>query len=512
MSAQRQLVGGKDFKTLQGQFNLFVDENGVWRCGGRLSNVEAPFAAKHPVLLPRNHTLTALVVREAHERVHHNGVKETLTEIRRRFWIPKGRSLVRYLIHHCILCKKFEGASFKSPPPPPLPVFRVKEDPAFSYTGVDFAGPLTIRADGETKSQKVWICLFTCFVTRAVHLDIVTDLSTATFLRCLKRFASRRGLPRKFISDNGKTFKAASKYIKAVCEDATVKEHLAGLGCTWLFNIERAPWWGGAFERLVKSTKRCLRKLIGRAHFSHDELLTAVTEIEAVINSRPLSYVSGDDLEEPLTPSHLLVGRRILNLPDHIGYLCNPDDEDFSVDSVQLTRRVKYLNNTLNHFWSRWRTEYLNELREAHAHSVRKSHVAKKSDIAVGDVVIVHDEQLPRGLWKLGRVQELFTGRDGHCRGAAVRTVTRDRQQVLLRRPIQLLYPLELKSSDGNGDESSKAQDVISDKESTTVSGGETQGEEVADMPTDTRRRSSRVAARVGDDRRKACMLELNDD
>ena len=91
----------------------------------------------------------------------------------------------------------------------------MKEEPAFTYTGVDFAGPLTIRTDSETKA---WICLFTCFVTRAVHLDIVIDLSTSTFL---KRFASRRGLLRKFISDNGKTFKVASKYIKAVCEDAT---------------------------------------------------------------------------------------------------------------------------------------------------------------------------------------------------------------------------------------------------------------------------------------------------
>lgn len=317
-SAQQQLRSQKDFKVQQKQFNLFIDEKGVWRCGGRLSNVEAPFATKHPVLLPRDHPLTELVVKRAHGRVQHNGVKETLTETRRSYWIPRGRSLTRYLIHHCTLCRRFEEAPFKSPPPPPLPVFRVKEDPAFSYTGVDFAGPLTVRVDKPTNLQKVWICLFTCLVTRAVHLDIVTDMSTHSFLRCLKRFASRRGLPRKFLSDNGKTFKAASRYIKAVFEDHTVEEHLAGLGCAWLFNFERAPWWGRAFERLVKSTKRCLQKQIARAHFSFDALLTAVTEIEAVINSRPLSYVSGEDLEEPLTPSHLLVGRRILSLPDHI--------------------------------------------------------------------------------------------------------------------------------------------------------------------------------------------------
>ena len=149
-----------------------------------------------------------------------------------------------------------------------------------------------------------------------MHLDAVSDQSTQTFIRCLNRFAARRGLPRKFISDNGKTFKVADKYIKVVFKDATVKEHLAGLGCEWLFNIERAPWWVGAFERMVKSTKRCLRKMIGRAHFSFDELLTALAEIEAVINSRPLFYLTADDVEEPLTPSHPLVGRRILGTKD----------------------------------------------------------------------------------------------------------------------------------------------------------------------------------------------------
>ncbi len=114
-----------------------------------------------------------------------------------------------------------------------------------------------------------------------------------------------------------------------------------------------AHHWGGVFERMVKSTKRCLRKVIGRAHLSHDELLTAVTEIEAVINSRPLSYISANDLEEALTPSHLIVGRRILNLPDHIGYLCDStDDEEFSINSTQLAKRVKHLSSTLNHFWN----------------------------------------------------------------------------------------------------------------------------------------------------------------
>ena len=119
---------------------------------------------------------------------------------------------------------------FQGPPPPPLPNFRVREDPAFTYTGVDFAGPLSVRVSGTSTASKVWIYLFTCFVTRAVHLDAVLDQSTQTFIRCLKQFAARRGLPRKFISDNGKTFKAAAKYIEAVFKDTTVKEYLVGLG------------------------------------------------------------------------------------------------------------------------------------------------------------------------------------------------------------------------------------------------------------------------------------------
>lgn len=154
--------------------------------------------------------------------------------------------------------------------------------------------------------------MFTCLVTRAIHLDNVCDLSTDTFLQCLKRFAARRGLPRKILSDNGKTFKAAAKFLSVLFKDETIQEHLANRGCQWTFNVECAPWWGGVFEWMVRSTKRCLRKVVGRANFTRDELLTAVVEIEAVINSRPLLYVSFTDFEEPLTPSHLLVGRRLL--------------------------------------------------------------------------------------------------------------------------------------------------------------------------------------------------------
>ena len=133
-------------------------------------------------------------------------------------------------------------------------------------------------------------------------------------------------------------------------EDGTVQEHHTGLGVTWQFNMEQAPWWGDAFERMVRSTKQCLKKLIGRAHFSLDELITALAEIEAVLNSWPLSYVSGEDMEEPITPSHWIVGRRILNLPDKLDHVCDLNNSEFTLDTNRATKRVKHLNHVLNHF------------------------------------------------------------------------------------------------------------------------------------------------------------------
>lgn len=132
--------------------------------------------------------------------------------------------------------------------------------------------------------------------------------------------------------------------------DRVVQEHLTGLGATWQFNVERAPWWGGAFERMVRSTKCCLKKLIGAAHLSLYELTTALAEIEAVLNSRPLAYISGDDMEELIMPSHLIVGCRILSLPDNLDYVCDLNDDEFTLNMHRVNNRVKHLNNLLNHF------------------------------------------------------------------------------------------------------------------------------------------------------------------
>ena len=335
LECQRMLVTDKNFKHWLKELDLFQDEGGVWRCKGRIQNAVVPYSTKHPMLLHKSHHLTLLLVRRSHCRVLHNGdFGGAAIEVLDRQG-PKLRE-EHYPSVSCV----HEGKPYSAPPPPPLPVFRVEEAPPFSFTGVDFAGPLYVKSDGAGK--KVWICLYTCCVVRAVHLDLMPDLSTPAFLRSLKRFSARKGLPRKILSDNGKTFKAAAKAVREV---------------KWIFNVPKAPWWGGVFERMVQCTKRCLKRILGQAKFSYDELLTAVTEVEIVLNSRPLSYMSADDLEEPLTPSHLMVGRRLMNAPDHNCL----ESGDFEVTPKSLTRRAR-----ANQLWERWRREYLVELREAH--------------------------------------------------------------------------------------------------------------------------------------------------
>ena len=165
-------------------------------------------------------------------------------------------------------------------------------------------------------------------------------------------------------------------------------------GTQWKFNVEAAPWWGGFFERLVKSVKFSLKKCIRNARLNYDELSTVLVEVEAALNSRPLTYVF-DEMEEPLTPSHLIVGRRILSVPS------KSSSDEVGQTEETLTRRAKFLQRILDHFWNRWRSEYLTQLREYHRYSKRAHSLSK---VQVGDIVYLHDNKIPRQLWHLGKI------------------------------------------------------------------------------------------------------------
>ena len=209
----------------------------------------------------------------------------------------------------------------RSVPTPPLPKSRVLQSQAFQFTGIDYAGPLYVRDQGNQTSSKVYICLFTCAAVRAIHLELVEDQTTQAFRRAFRRFISRRGDPECIISYNAKTFKTGAQELqtikKQVLKPNASQQFLANHNITWKFITERAPWWGGFYERLIGLVKRCLKKTIGKAYLNMIELNTILIEEEAVLNSRPLTYPYVDINDaSPLTPSHFLCGHRLLTLPD----------------------------------------------------------------------------------------------------------------------------------------------------------------------------------------------------
>ena len=209
-------------------------------------------------------------------------------------------------------------------------------------------------------TEKNCIVLMTCAATRMIHLELVRDLSAALYVRCLKRFVGRRELPKSILSDNGKTFKTDQ-----------LKVSNTKNGIIWRFNLAKAPWWGRLFERLIRSTKRCLRMCVRNCTLTYEEFYTSLVEMEGVLNSRPLTYLDENDIEEPLTPIHLYRGHRILNPIKGEGYESDPD---FKNNCEQVLSRKHQLEQVLQSFWKSWRKEHLLEIDTCRKQNRRKQH------------------------------------------------------------------------------------------------------------------------------------------
>ena len=265
-----------------------------------------------------------------------------------------------------------------------LPEFRVKQSRPFSHVGVDFADPMFVK-QRKGVSKKVYLCLFTCAVTRAVHLEIFEDLSMVEFLLCLRRFSGTREMPSLIASDNAKTFKAADKFLRKLMKDVEIMRYLDDNGIFWKFNLSRTLWWGGFFERMIGCVKRSLKKILGNARLSLVELQTAMSEIEGIVNNRRLTYDYSEFGEDMITPAQLIYGYRFDNIPEEV-----KDEED----EKDLHGRIPYIANKWSHYWQRWHREYLLDLREHHKKIQKKN---GSQLIKGGDVVIIFDELLPRG-------------------------------------------------------------------------------------------------------------------
>ncbi|XP_052256360.1 uncharacterized protein LOC127861714 [Dreissena polymorpha] len=242
------------------QLRLFVDDTGIIRCGGRIHNASVADVTRFPYILPRQHKLTNLIVQDAHENQLPAGTNATATQ----YWIPAIRQCVRSVLRKYVSCKRVQGKSCKPVESPLLQKYRIEESPPFSVTGVDLTGALNVR-DRTGCQTKVYICLFTCASTRAVHLEIVQDLSQDSFMQAFRRFASRRSLSK---------IVGASHQLRRLFESAAVKELLSRKGTEWHFIPKRAPWYGGWWERLIGLTKSALKKVLGRSLFNMETLHT----------------------------------------------------------------------------------------------------------------------------------------------------------------------------------------------------------------------------------------------
>lgn len=413
----------------------FFDNNRVLRLSGRLQGMKAAYEEKHPVVLPKRHAFTRLMVVEAHCRVFHGGVASTMAQLRQRFWVIHARQEAKKVIRACFLCKRFSSRPVNVQHAP-LPEDRLLASKPFEVTGLDFAGPLYVKNTPGATTSKTYVLLFTCSTTRAVHLELTTGLSSDAFLLAFRRFLARRGVPCTLYSDNALAFRRASRDIKEarrIMGTSPLSSFLATNRIKWKFIVPAAPWWGGWWERLIRSVKSALRKVLGKTSLSAEELTTLLTEVEAVINSRPLTYTyTSAEEPSPICPAHFLIGTSLLSIP-------GPGNEDDSYIN-QVTRettisKLRYRQKLLDHLWNRWRREYILELRSFHHHPS-----ASNRSLQVGDVVLVEATGTPRSLWLLGRVTEVFPGRDGLTRACSLKT----QDGKIIKRPVQTLHFLEM--------------------------------------------------------------------
>ena len=445
---------------LVSQLDLFLDQDSLIRCRGRLQDADLPIDARNPILLPKNTEIARLIIRHHHDRGFHCGVSSTICSIRQRYWITSIRQQVKNIVRLCTNCRRVNGPPYRAPNPAILPSHRVRGDRAFSVTGIDFAGPFTIRALPGQQETKAYICLFTCTTSRAVHLELLEDLSTASFLMAFRSFISHHFQPKMVLSDNATIFESAARTLKKIYENSEVTKYFSDCQIEWRFIPKRAPWYGGFWERLVGLTKEALKKMLGRTKLKFNEFRTIVTEIEAILNNRPLTYVSSD-LEDPqaLTPSHLLYGDRLTSLPYDPSVEEELLDPSFGEKPSQLLDILSRRQRILKAFWTRWQKDYLTSLRERHVVSNKQV----KPKIKVGDVVLVHNEG-PRIEWKLAVIDKLIVSPDGEIRAADIRT-----SKGKTNRPVSKLYPLEVTETIETSPSSPSPQSPIIDSPSSRL-------------------------------------------
>ena len=408
----------------------FIDKEGIIRVGGRLQQSKLPYKQKHQAILPKKSHVTNLIIQHFHTLNLHAGSKALLYIIRENYWPINGQRTVNSAIYGCIKCIKTKLKPSQQLMGD-LPYVRTAPQRPFNVTGVDYAGPILFNAaplkSKKHDPQKAYIALFICMVTGAIHLELATSASAQHFLAALRRFISRRGKPDQMYSDNGANFQSISSEINKAYNKEKFNEQIQKFSnensITWHFIPPYSPNFGGRWESHVKIVKRHLQRTIGKSILQFEELNTLLIQIEAIVNSRPISPISSDpDDLMPLTPAHFLIGRSLTSLPESV----------YQNKRIPMEQNWKATQSLRAHFWKRWKSEYLNNLQR------REKWTNEIKNINVGDLVMVRDPSPPL-VWKMGRVLEVFVGKDNLARVAKLKTGSGQ-----LVRSVNLLAPLPI--------------------------------------------------------------------
>ncbi|GBP45861.1 hypothetical protein EVAR_31766_1 [Eumeta japonica] len=264
-----------------------------------------------------------------------------------------------------------------------LPAERTNLEFPFFDTGVDYVGPIMIadRKGRGCKLTKTYISVFVCLATRAVHLELVSDLTKEAFISALNRFMARRAY---------------------------------------------TPHFGGLWESAVKSIKYHLRRVLGLTHLTYDEMCTCLTQIEAILNSRPLTPLSIDTSDlTPLTPAHFLIGRSLTFVP-------YPQITEANVTNLRRFKRIEYIKQ---HFWKRFSKEYISCLQQ------KSKWCMQRGELTNGTMVLIKDSHAPPLMWLLGRIVRIIPGTDGIARVADIQT-----KKGVIRRAFKTICPLPISS------------------------------------------------------------------
>ena len=406
----------------------FIDNLGILRVGGRIQYADVPFGMRHPKLLPNKCHFTNILVDYFHKAHLHVGPRTLQSIISQNYWIVSARRVIRSRLCKCVICFKHKPSSLQPAmaqlPPGRLGMYRV-----FRTVSVDLGGPFYIKESlrRNAKLSKAYICLFVCFSSKAVHLELLSSLSSECFIAALDRFVSRRGLCETIISDNGGNFVASNKYLNEVRAFLLAnRDELIG-SCAirkieWKFNPPLAPHFNGLVESGIKSVKYHLKRALGDQHMTFEEMSSLLCRIEAILNSRPLCALSNDANEfDALSPAHFLIGSSLISAPERI------------FDDIPLNRlnRWQLVKATAQHFWRRFKNEYLHTLQQ------KSKWLKGDRNLKIGDLVLIHSDTTPSQNWAMGRVLQTHPGTDNIVRVVTLRTAN-----GTLKRPVVKLFPL----------------------------------------------------------------------